>query len=103
MVGYTREDRRNGNPNSGDLRREDSRAGCSHNNEDIPLQDVKSRRGNVTPGNVNPSAFKPNTDEIRGSAYKIGPPARPTIIHDNGFLAPGKHSPTTSDYIALAK
>lgn len=103
MVGYTREDRSKGNPNSGDLRREDSRVGRSHNDEDIPFQDVKSWRGNVTPGNVNPSAFKPSTDEIRGGAYKIGPPTRPPIVHDNGFLALGKRSPTTSDYIALAK
>lgn len=36
--------------------------------------------------------------------YKIGPPTRPHIIHDNGFLGKyAKHEPTNADRIQFAK
>ena len=98
---YSREARTEGNPSVDDLRREDARTGRSRTPEDIPLQDVKSWRG-TTPGNVNTTAFLSSTSETKG-AYKIGPPTRPPIFHDNGFLKLGRRKPTAEDYIALTK
>ncbi len=39
-----------------------------------------------------------------GAKYRMGPPARPAIKFDNGFLDKfSKRTPTSSDYLALAK
>src|SRR3954470_3370424 len=94
--------RTKGNPNQRGTDREGARLGEQRAPEDIPKQDTKDRKGNTVPGNVDVAAFQSSTVETL-QAYALGPPARPPITHDNGFLALGTSTPTTDDYVALVK
>jgi hypothetical protein len=100
-VDYSRGARSEGNPNEGDVNREASRVGQARTPEDIPKQDLKTSSG-VVPGNVVHADFRPSTSWT-GGAYRLGWHGRPPIVHDNGYLALGRRSPTTADHMALVK
>jgi hypothetical protein len=98
---YGRQARTEGNPNTSDADREASRVGSARTPDDIPTQDSVSN-GRVVPGNVDPTIFRPSTDETRGK-YRLATAQRPPIAHDNGHLRMGKRSATAGDYASLAK
>jgi hypothetical protein len=82
------DERNDGNPNTRPDDREGGRIGQSRGADDIPAQ-----------GTV-PSADL--TSILAGVHYRFGPPTRPPITHDNGFLALGRRAPTAGDYAKLA-
>jgi hypothetical protein len=99
---YSRSARSEGNPSQRDSDREATRLGRKRQPDDIPKQDTLSRKGVVIPGNVNASMFKSSTLET-GKNYRIGPPLRPNIVHDNGHLVLGNRKPTAEVRLKLAK
>lgn len=79
--------RNGGNPNTSAGDREGGRIGQARVPDDLPPQGTVS--GDLS-------------SLLAGVAYRIGPPTRPPITHDNGFLALGRRTPTAGDYAKKA-
>jgi hypothetical protein len=101
MVDWDREARKQGNTSNREDDAEAARVGRPRTPDDIPKQGDKTRKGFV-PSNVNPGMFKPSSYETF-DVYRLGPPLRPRIQHDNGFSGFKRRAPTAMDYVSLAK
>lgn len=82
-------DRDEGNPNSSVLDRELGRVGIDPSPSDIPAQST--------------CLSVPVGSWAMAATYTVGAPVRPTIKHDDGFLAFGRRAPTTTDRLKLLK
>lgn len=84
-----------GHPYDNRTDQERGRVGIQTQEEDIPKQAGRDGSGRIAESNVGKFS--------QTATYKKGGPIRPNIAHDNGFLALGRTTPTTEDYLALAK
>jgi hypothetical protein len=88
-----------GNAHQNSVEREADRAGLRSPNE-IPVQGTPPSLG-YKAGTVDPNSFRPSIYET-GGRYRLGPPQRPNIVHDNGHSGFPRRAPTADDYAALA-